>query len=125
MVAGRVGARVRGVGAAGGVTVTGGTSTVPGDVGGVVGVAGVGDGADSGTGDGAGVAGAGVGGDSGACDIAAPTQQLRNTSEELLRSSKRLLRLDIFHTHSFSSENDPPGDSPWPIPSAQVCAEAD
>jgi hypothetical protein len=112
MVAGRVGARVRGVGAAGGVTVTGGNLHRAWRCRGRGGVAGVGDGADSGTGDGAGVAGAGVGGDSGACDIAAPTQQLRNTSEELLSSSKRLLRLDILHTRSFSSENGPP-DSSW------------
>jgi len=96
---------VRGVGAAGGVTVTGGTSTVSGDVGGVVGVAG--DGAAPGAGDGAGVAGAGLGGASCACDTAAPTQQLSNTSEELLSSSNCLLRLDTLHTRSFSSENDP------------------
>jgi hypothetical protein len=66
----------------------------------------------AGSGVGAGVAGAA---DSGVCccpfcvcDVATPAQQLSNMRDELLRSSKRLLRLDIFDPTSFSSENDPP-----------------
>jgi len=127
-VAGADGGGLRGGGGLGGaVTVMVGTVVVPGVAGVVPGVgcpcgeAGgcsvcCGDGGvwpAGGAGVGAGAAGALVCGVCGdpfccVCEAAMPTQQLSNTSEELLRSSKRLLRLDIFDPHSFSSENDHP-----------------
>lgn len=43
----------------------------------------------------------------GGCEAAMPPQQL-STSDELLRSSRRLFQPDICDPSSFSSENDPP-----------------
>ena len=121
-----------GVGAGGGVTVTGGMVTVPGDGGGAPGCsagcggAGVALGAAAG-GSAAGVGGAGAvpcGGSgclsccaSCGCDAETPAQQLRNTSEAPLRSSQRLLRMDTFDSRSFSFENDPLLVQPQPTAS--------
>jgi len=125
-----------GVGTGGGVTVTGGMVTVPGDAGGAPGCSVGCDGAGGAPGaaaggsvatgaDGAGVLLCGCSGClSRGCDTAVPAQQLSNTSEELLRSSKRLLRLDIFETRSFSSENDPPVTAPSARRRSQDCADA-
>src|SRR6516162_3368992 len=125
-----------GVGTGGGVTVTGGMVTVPGDAGGAPGCSVGCDGAGGAPGaaaggsvatgaDGAGVLLCGCSGClSRGCDTAVPAQQLSNTSEELLRSSKRLLRLDIFETRSFSSENDPPLAQPGARRRSRDCADA-
>ena len=50
------------------------------------------------------------------CAAAILAQQLSNTSDELLKSSKRLLRLNIFDPDSFLSKNEPPllGHAAWP-----------
>jgi hypothetical protein len=128
-----------GVGVGGAVTVTGGMVNSPGDVGGGLGCsagcggAGVAPGAAAGGsaagGDGAGAVLCGCSGClscclSCGCETAAPAQQLNNSSEELLRSSRRLLRFDIFDTRAFSSENDPPVIAPGPRHRSQDCADA-
>ena len=111
---------VRRGGAVGAVTVIGATVMVPGGMAGAAGFvwsAGCGDvsfslAAGACSLPGAPVAGAMVCGDCSCwfcgCETATPAQQVSQRSDELLRSSKRLLQLDILSPCSFSSENDPP-----------------
>src|SRR5262245_23228885 len=113
--AGAAGARGVAGGAGGGVTVIGAMGVVPGGVaweggssagceGVSLGAAGEGAGV-AGAGGEAGAAGAGVSGTGCACAVARPGIALQSRSAELLRSSKRLLRLHIPDSHPLSSEN--------------------
>jgi len=111
-VGGVAGGRGAAGGAGGGVTVIGEMGVVPGGTawegGCSVGCEGVSVG-DAGEGAGAagagGETGAGASEDGSVCAPASPGIALQNRSAELLRSSKRLLRLYIPDTHPLSSEN--------------------